>query len=219
MDKYANFSPRARQILQDQEQATAAIYRYHIFKLLKGVIFLVIAYLLIYSNYASYFQESAFKTDIANYLLSLNDLQTFIFLIISFYVFLSWLLFGFSVWAAIWAAVITVIAGCYYGWHINPEIAMALAGMAYGLTGLLGVYSFFKGIFTLLTWKIRVENYRSGPILMQLIEVITNYGDEPESVKEYPYSNLTRLLRYIDAKVGARDNQAGLDLLTGKKKE
>ena len=51
------------------------------------------------------------------------------------------------------------------------------------------------------------------------MNVIATAGDEPENVKEYPYNNIKRLMQYLDAKLGARDNQAGLNLLTGKKKE
>jgi hypothetical protein len=95
-------------------------------------------------------------------------------------------------------------------------MAASLGGLAYFLMGILVVYSFVKGIFTVWTWNIRVENYRSGPLLLQLIGAITE-EDEPENIREYPYDNIKRLMQYVDAKVGVRNNEAGLDLLRGKK--
>ncbi len=218
MNKYAGYSPQARQILQGQDRATVAILRYHIFKLLKGIIFLTIAYYIIFNDRATYFQSDTFKTDTANYLLSLNGLETFIFSIISFYVFLSWLLFGFSVGSAVWAAIITIIAECYYSWRINAELATSLGEVAYFMMGILGVYSFIAGVFNIRTFNIQAEHYRPyRPFLFQLINVIATSGDEQDSGKDYPYTNIQRLTQYVDAKIGARDNEAGINFLRDKK--
>jgi hypothetical protein len=142
-------------------------------KPVKGLGYLSLAYYIIYSDRSSYLQSNSFKLDVASWLISLNSWETFFLAIVSFYLLLSWLLFGFFLCAAIFAVILTIIAEWYYSGQITYDMASSMSDMAYFLLMILGIYSFVAGIFCVRTWNIRVEYYRpSRPLFLQLINVI-----------------------------------------------
>ena len=67
MDRYKGYSPRARQILKQNEPD----YSFHRRKLFRGVLYCVLAYFVFFSSYSQYFQDEhghAFKHDISAFL-------------------------------------------------------------------------------------------------------------------------------------------------------